>query len=106
MLVSALLTCAMLPPVCLSPGIEEIGVQIEEPFSILALENLCRKAERHISGMMLVSYLGHMVAFHSAKCQDRSLMQSVDNSSYQLLLLLGSQDWAVSKQESGTYGIA
>ncbi len=36
-------------------GIEEIGVQIEEPFSILALENLCRKAERHISGMMLVS---------------------------------------------------
>eukprot|EP00878_Enallax_costatus_P036830 GHUV01041396.1.p1 GENE.GHUV01041396.1~~GHUV01041396.1.p1 ORF type:complete len:319 (+),score=66.40 GHUV01041396.1:337-1293(+) len=35
-------------------GIEEIGVQIEEPFSILALENLCRKAERHISGMMLM----------------------------------------------------
>ncbi|WIA30614.1 hypothetical protein OEZ86_000694 [Tetradesmus obliquus] len=35
-------------------GIEEIGVQIEEPFSILALENLCKKAERHISGMMLM----------------------------------------------------
>lgn len=29
-------------------------MQIEEPFSILALENLCRKAERHISGMMLM----------------------------------------------------
>lgn len=35
-------------------GIEEIGVQIEEPFSILALENLCKKAERHISGMMVM----------------------------------------------------
>lgn len=28
--------------------------QIEEPFSILALEKLCKKAERHISGMMLM----------------------------------------------------
>ncbi|KAF8068414.1 hypothetical protein HT031_002103 [Scenedesmus sp. PABB004] len=40
-------------------GIEEIGVSIEEPFSILALEQLCKKAERHISGMMLMDETTH-----------------------------------------------
>eukprot|EP00775_Hariotina_reticulata_P004552 gene4552-4804_t len=34
-------------------GLQDFAV-IEEPFSILALERLCTKAERHISGMMLM----------------------------------------------------
>lgn len=44
--------CALISFVLL--GIEEIGVQIEEPFSILALENLCRSAEKQINDMLAI----------------------------------------------------
>lgn len=33
-------------------GVEEIGVQIEEPFSILALEQICIANEGHLRSMM------------------------------------------------------
>jgi predicted membrane chloride channel (bestrophin family) len=33
-------------------GIEEIGVEIEEPFSILALDKLCKDVERHVTDML------------------------------------------------------
>jgi predicted membrane chloride channel (bestrophin family) len=35
-------------------GIEEVGISIEEPLSILPLEKLCIKAERQIEGMLRV----------------------------------------------------
>lgn len=43
---------------CIAAGIEEIGVQIEEPFSILALENLVGTGTGASPGILSPSLCG------------------------------------------------
>jgi len=53
-------------------GIEEIGVYIEEPFSLLPLESLCKKLVNRINGKSL--------GFHQVHIYQVVLFDSVGNA--------------------------